>query len=300
MNKYLQSTLAIATLATFASLGSAQVTLIQENFDSYGISAGNLVDQSGGSGFSGNWAAGNGGNTSYAPTNLTASITGYTNTGLTDSASGAASNNGFNAGGLPTIHSRRAFEKPIIFDTAGQTVWFSALFRTESNAAFNRAFLSLGSNSANMFDQGVAVVGIEDGEFYTTNGDGAATKGGSVAAGTTYLIVGRLTSGGGTSPDTLDVWWNPTDVGSIGDLGAASVSRASLSLDGTFGLNGIQVGQRGTSPTFVDSVRIAFGGSSDENFAYAMTAIPEPSAFAVLASLGALGVVATRRRRTAR
>ncbi len=103
-------------LATFASLASAQVSLIQENFDNYGSTAVQLSGQSGGSSFSGPWTNVGGGTYGYANTNLTVTATGYVNTGdAAGSNDGAASNNTYN-GGLRTFNSVRAIAQPTIAD----------------------------------------------------------------------------------------------------------------------------------------------------------------------------------------
>lgn len=285
--------LPLVALAMTASAHAA-VTLITDDFN-YGATGGNwtTVTGNGGSGFNATWT--NVGSTlpGYAPTNLTGTATGYTNTGnATVNGGGSASNNGYNAA-LGSNHSLRTFNKPIIFDMAGETVWVSALFQTSATGTGNNTYLSLGSNPANMFDSGVAAIGMNGENFYAGNGNGTAVQSsGGVSAGTTYLILARLTSGGLTSNDTLDVWWAPSNASSIGDLGTANATFTDRSLDGTFGLNGLQIGIRGGSPAFVDSFRLAYGGTSSENFA---AVIPEPSSLLLL--MGGLVFAAVYHRR---
>jgi len=324
MSKSIQSLLAVASFATFASLASAQVTLIQENFDNYGAVLGSLATQNGGSGFSGAWTQTGIGTHGYNPTNLTATVTGYTNTGDTGSNDGAASNNSYN-GPLGNFNSTRAIAQPTIVN--GGTVWFSFTVNMASLASGNNALFSpFGLNAGDMFNTGKFNVGVSAGVFfanglvsYTTPPYVAVTNtftGAALIANTTYLIVGRTTiDAAANATDILDVWFNPTDVSSIASLGAAQVSFTNQDFStanapdpnrtsgssGVF-LNGITVGIRGTAVNKLDAIRLAYGGTTDDNFASVMagTAIPEPSSYAALAGLASLALVALRRRRSAR
>lgn len=111
----------------------------------------------------------------------------------------------------------------------------------------------------------------------------------------TYNFVGRIVvTTGTTTVNTL--WANPSDVSSVVALGAGqSISTATTNLalnNVTSRLSGRSFG--GNSGLIFDEVRIG------TTFADVTTAIPEPSSFAALAGLGALGFIATRRRQQAK
>jgi len=307
MSKSNQSLLAVASFATFASLATAQVTLILENFDNYGSTAVQLSGQSGGAGFSGNWANVGGGVYGYTNTNLTSSTTGYVNTGLTGSTSGAASNNGYN-GGLNGFNSTRTITRPDVYlGVTGNTVWFSYTLNLGAVTTGNNAFFNL-FNTSNMFNNGNFVTGAS---FVNPTGpastlqsyqDFATVQGAAVTAGVTNLIVGRVTVDS-AGFDTLSVWYNPADVTSIGALSTPNHNTTTHEYS-TFTpfMSGMTIGMRGTGANFIDSARLAYGGTSDDNFASVMAgaAIPEPSSYAAFAGLASLALVALRRRRSAR
>lgn len=297
----LVATACVAVLTT----AQAQLTLIQENFDSYGSSSSTLTGQNGGSGFSGSWSTI--GTNGYSPTNLTAGNTGYVNTGLTDSSSGAASNNGHN-GGLAGNFSTRAITRPsdTYLNTAGNTIWFSFTINAGSVATGHNAFFKPYGVSGDFF-AGLQpfYTGVyspaDNGKFVTGNlgnNDGPA-----IAASTTYLVIGRITTSDGSAspipgagspgtPDFLDIWYNPSDVSSVGAMGAANLSLNNLDYtwDPTF-LTGLSVASRGSNPVLIDSLRLAYGGASTENFNAVITAVPEPSYTAFLVGLGLFVVV---------
>jgi len=305
-------------LLALAGTSQAALTVIVENFDNYGSSSIPFSGQNGGSGFSGGWV--NVGATAhgYTNANLTSSVTGYTNTG--DAAGlndGAASNNTYN-GGLANNNSTRAIAQPTIGN--GETVWFSFMVNMASTAGGNNALFSpFGLAAGDMFNTGKFNVGVTAGRFsvnglvsYTTNPFVAVSNnflGANLVANTTYLIVGRTTIDAAVgAPDILDVWFNPTDVSSIASLGAAQVSFSNQDFStanapdpfrtsgssGVF-LNGITVGIRGTDVNKLDSIRIAYDGTDQENF---VAVIPEPST-TLLVGLGGLALAFGRRRSTA-
>ena len=318
MKKNLPTTLlAVASFATFASLATAQVTLIQENFDNYGTVLGSLATQNGGTGFSGAWTQTGIGTHGYNPTNLTATVTGYTNTG--DAAGGndgAASNNTYN-GGLGNFNSTRAIAQPTIAN--GGTVWFSFTVNMASIAAQNNAVFSpFGTGGGDMFNTGKFSVGVSGGSFFAsslvsytpgtpnTNVVNNTFTGAAISANTTYLIVGRMTiDAAANATDILDVWFNPSNVSSIASLGAAQLNFTNQDFStantpdpnrtsgssGVF-LNGITVGIRGTDVNKLDAIRLAYGDTTENNFA---SVIPEPSTSGLIL-LGAVGLLLQRRR----
>jgi len=288
----------IAVLLAFVGTSQAQVTLIEENFNNYGSSAVQLSGQSGGAGFSGNWVnVGNAVN-GYTNTNFTYSATGYVNTGLTGSTSGAASNNGYN-NTLNGVNSTRTITRPDAYlGVTGNTVWFSYLVNLGAVSTGNNAYFNL-FNTSNMFDTGNFVTGAaflnppNDFSRFTSFQAGASTTGAVITASATNLIVGRVTVDS-AGFDNVSVWYNPTDVSSIGALGTANynVTNSEYSTFTPF-MSGMTIGIRGTGANFIDSARIAYGDTSALNFA---AVVPEPSTYALLA-LGLGALVLLRRRR---
>jgi hypothetical protein len=296
-----------ATLALAATSASAAVTLISEDFN-YGGSSSALSGSAGGSGFSGNWAAQGTPNGQYNPSNLTVSTTGYVNAA---SSVGSYSTDGLTAnGGVTTNFNLRTISSPDTYlGTAGNTIWFSFLARNGATVAQNNAVLGF-SDGTGMFAANQLTTGLSAGNFTLQIGSTAQAITGTAtfSANTTYLIVGRFVSGGTGNNDTMNVWFNPTDVSSIASIAStaqASSSATGVNFKGTANnfLDGIQLGVRdaGSSSNIsaIDAIRLAYGGTTDENFAYAVTAIPEPSTYAALAAIGALGLAAVRRRRAA-
>jgi len=294
----------INSIALLALAGTSQAvsSVIVENFVNYGSTAVQLSGQSGGAGFSGNWVNVGGGVYGYTNTNLTSSVTGYTNTGLTGSTSGAASNNGFNSG-LSGFNSTRAITRPTVYlGVTGNTVWFSFTLQVNDTTTGNNAFFNL-FNTSNMFETGNFVIGAGTSPLnptrFSSYQDFGSTFGAAVTSGATNLIVGRVTVDS-AGFDNLSVWYNPTDVSSIGAMGTANYNTTTHEYS-TFTpfMSGMSIGIRSDSATpnnnFIDSARIAYGGTTQENF---VAVIPEPST-TLLVGLGGLALAFGRRRSTA-
>ena len=137
---------------------------------------------------------------------------------------------------------------------------------------------------------------------------------GSAPINTTFLFVGRYTSDGitsltgtdsvigpglGAGGDTFEVWYNPSNVSSIASLGAANfLSNDQDFFSRTNFMDGISLAARGDGVTLIDSLRVSYGGTTDENFGAVMTAIPEPGTVGLLAFSLTTVMVLRRRRRS--
>ncbi len=121
----------------------------------------------------------------------------------------------------------------------GETLWFSFLFRS-SNASplANRDYLQLGFDDNPQAEGGTPRVGLgattveaifppdQPFRFFaksTTDNANTAFADTDIVAGTTYLLVGRVTASTTTTYDTVALFLNPT---SISDPGAASATIA--------------------------------------------------------------------------
>ncbi len=172
----------------------------------------------------------------------------------------------------------------------------------------NALFSPFGTGGGDMFNTGKFSVGVTAGKFSANNlvsyspGPPASFvtetfSGADLVAGTSYLVVGRMTiNAAADATDTLNVWFNPANASRIASLGAAQVTFANQDFStpnvpadfrtsgssGVF-LNGLTVGIRRTTANYIDSIRLAFGGTSDENFA-AVTTAAMPTTTTTLAS----------------
>lgn len=286
----------IASLTlTLTGGASFAATLIQENFDSYGATNSALNSLNGGTGFTGAWTdAGAGVRPGYrAGTNLTYTATGYINTGLTGSNSGSGFSNGRLAGNIGPDYTGRATGATV----DSTPVWFSYLVNyTAAQATNDRAYVGFGSDAASLFNPNNNVFSLgfdgQNGDFRVFSGAGAGVFAGTPIVGTNLVI-------GNYSSSAFNIWINPTNVSTIGDLGAATITGApSLAPSGTQ-FSRISVVFREalvSNPISIDSIRVGYNGtSSAANFS---AVIPEPSTYALL-GLG-LGALLFLRRRNAK
>jgi hypothetical protein len=272
--------------------------IISESFNYAGPtlsdSDGAGTDANGGTGFSSAWN-----------NSRTDAIT----TGLTDSRSASP---GGGVGGAVTVSvntTGRVFDGSTYDDADGQIIWFSMLIDT-AGTTFN----GTGNSRLMLFSSGP---GMASGngfgfELTTTNGSGtgnlvarlAATNGGTAATytqGQANFVLGRFVYSA-ASNDQLQVWINPTagqlttfsTSGLLADLGTntstVSATTANITFTTTSGVY-LRSGGTATSNWTGDELRV---GTS---FLDVVAAVPEPSAAAALAGLGALGVAVLRRRR---
>lgn len=113
------------------------------------------------------------------------------------------------------------------------------------------------------------------------------------SAGNTYVFLSRATLGAGTSPtaSTIDFWLNPT-LTSVATLGTPDFTTGADSKIGRdTGAYTDLIFTLGGSPSVrVDEIRLGTDFSD-------VSAIPEPSTYAMIGGLLTLGMVALRRRR---
>lgn len=275
MKKVLTS---LALGVAFAASASAQI--FSEQFNNGLTQNATLIGVAGASG--NNWVMSSG------TTGLTYSTTSLEYSGLTSTGgSGIVGAQG----GLP--------QQSVAFDNAG-IQYFSFLFQH-----LNPANVSGGRILFEAFGSSNEGYGIN----YNRNTDGSLTvfaRAGNtntgsvtvstVAAASPVLVIGKFDPTASTNGSTT-IWINPTSftdeasmITSVGTATATSAAGAAVLRD-----DGIVL-RTATSTTGnwfqVDNMRFA-----DDFAGLGLSAVPEPSSFAALAGLGALGFAALRRRR---
>jgi hypothetical protein len=310
----------VLTTAAFTITSSAAV-FIQENFDGYGSTDRALAGFDGGTGFTSAWTDVS--NTTPASTlpgydaggNLTYSATGYVNTGSAGASSGSAFSNGRIEGSLAVNYTGRSTSVSVAQNSGD--VWFS--FLLEHSQVNDATFVGFGGTS-NLFDNGstsnsgaggqdVLTVGINPARqlaiFAGTTGGlaGANATSAAITSTGTQLLVGRYTtSPNGSGQQFVNLWLNPTNVSSMSTLLSTtptlSATRTTGDIVGAFTKVNVALRQdAANSPSAIDAIRIGINGTSEENFALAMTAVPEPGT-AVFLGFGALALASHRRRRS--
>jgi hypothetical protein len=176
----------------------------------------------------------------------------------------------------------------------GNSIFVSALYSYTGNISSDRTGFGLlsssisNNNNTSYFGVGTSNTSANFGSAYSAGNPAPPDPGIAAVSSTPYLLVMQLTSNG-SQWNALNMWVNPesTDFGddtaymtttgiSTSTLGAVYIRGVSLDAGESFSVGAIRVGE-----TWGDVV----------------TAIPEPSTYAALAGLLALGVVAYRRRR---
>jgi hypothetical protein len=246
--------------------------LISESFD-YSVGA-NLAGQNGGTGFSGPWDSGN-----------STIVAGFGGSG--------------NAVQIGRVEPAQLRTLSTPTSTAGQSLYFTYLINVSSFGAGNFAGLSLWNNGTNE----VMFFGIPWNRnsfgFDARAGNGEAdikTINFTPTTNTTYLFaLGLLPS---ATTGKVDVkLWATSDLGINPDLLVAGTANASLL--GT--KNNFSFNRFGMNGSYSNSLRLAgIAASTNVSQAAALTvsAVPEPSTYALLLMTGAGALWWARRRRS--
>lgn len=259
-------------VAAFVLVHPARATLLlYEGFD-YATGS-NITGQNGGSGFSGAWQLGMGGET----TNVVGA-SGLTYPGV--ASTGLAVNDGNTA-----AHSNLRSWTPSagLFDD-GNVLWFSALVNTSATSSDVRLYfssnstVSFGGAGFNIF--GGAAAGGTPGVRSEINGGFSPTINGT--PGTTMFIVGRITFSDTAGADSITAWLNPASMPTTGGVTVNGNITTGASLN-----MGIRGG--GNWQGTFDELRL---GTT-----YA-DVIPEPATMGLLGL--SLGMLSLRRRRVRR
>lgn len=160
------------------------------------------------------------------------------------------------------------------FGDDGDTLYFS--FLMESDSATERAGIIL-YGGATRYEIGVDFDG--SGQISITGND----SGVSYVANETFLIVGQLDLVSGN--DTLSLWVNPT-IGSA--LGTADLIDTSIAFEGLSSVSG----RYGSNNLILDEFRL--GTTLDS---VGISAVPEPSSYALIAGALSLAWITVRRRK---
>ena len=303
MNKLLTS---LALGVAFAASASATVILSESfnyglandaaltgNWDSDGVTPG---AQPTGTAPSGTWTE-----IHQTGSGLTFQTTGLSHSLI--SGSGGAVRTINSSASIGGTAATRSFDAAAIPTADGNVYWGRILINlnntlpqasvgTPSTATGNSA-----GDAVRLFSNGGATgVGFEmyqsGGAAYTraTLGNGTTRVFGTettVGIASTQLFVFKLTFG---ATDRVDIWLNPTSIAEESNLGTASsfVEGAASISNAALYLRRHAVGNSWLADEFVLGTSFAD---------IAVSNVPEPSAFAALAGLGALGFAALRRRR---
>ncbi|QNN21422.1 PEP-CTERM sorting domain-containing protein [Planctomycetales bacterium ZRK34] len=264
-------------MLAFAFVAGASAAVVTEDFT---YANGTLSGKGGGSGWSLLWGQNTGGATSRvlvsSSTNLSYSTGGYN---ITQTGTGY---------GYGDFNDFRGVNRPISTNLTGE-VWFSMLVL--NNDADDTAGIQLNAHNdpptTNLdYTRGNFDVGLFGSELRVRY-DG--TDYGSLATlstGSVHLLVGQIQFNGTT--DRLRVWADPADLQSLGtalfDQATADLG-TDLYLAGVYAYGAQQVSAQGQ----FDALRLADGADAY----YAVTGVPEPGSFTLLA-LGA--AICVRRR----
>ena len=283
--------LAILVIGATARTGQAAL-LVEETFQGY--TAGNLIGQAEqGTGLSGSWTnpvangnvtftVQNSGGMSYSGGNI--SVNGGSQYGRASSTATVTGNNAANIG----------LSTPLTYNGTG-TTYISFLMRFGGTLETNDQFslqLAVADNDTSFSRTGVrddTSTAPNDVSFLANNSSSVyPVPEVIVTAGTTYFVVLKLDVGG-SGWTNASLWLDPTQLTEAGE-GAADAIRAQTN-NNVLNYLGFKFQQPDSGDSFdLDEIRIGTTWSD--------VAVPEPSAWMLLAAAGTFFVITRRRRRS--
>lgn len=281
----LKITLACTLLGAGLLIGTPRAHAALLAYEGFDYEAGSVSGENGGEGWDGAWSA-----AASTATVVTGTTLSYSNGSISLSGSGTALS--ITGGGEGSLY--RGFEGA---DT-GSELYFSFLFQVVAGNEFSYFYLSDTPNSSN--SGGIGDLATSTDVFGTRIVNTGITGNTAHSAisytlGTTYLLVGRLSTDGGTGAagdvDRVQLWVNPSSL---------TPGSASVTVDGTTGLtidDFVLFGTRttnfdGSDQILIDELRIG------TDFASVVT-VPEPSVGG-LAILGGASLLALCRKASRR
>ena len=279
----LKTILPLAALAGLGLTGTASAALVASDLNAGGTE----------SGFSGGWQGSSNIRITAPGTDLTYANYSITQTGTPGSVYSANTN-----------HNDRMDSRNLSAAMSGE-IWFSALVNvpTLDNFAGLSFDSDLTTGGTERFSHALSelrvvltpsslIVDMDGGTGPVATG----TETGSFAAGTTHLILGRMTIGVGN--DALSVWINP-DVnasGGPGGLGAANFTSTTVDFMDSIARIGVPISDDSVidDTAHVDAIRVSDTGTAFTDVT-GVTIIPEPSTTALL-GLGGLALILRRRK----
>jgi len=258
-------------------------------YDGFDYTAGNVNGQNGGTGWDTAWVA------TTSPVNasvVTGTTLAYSGGSISISGSGTALS--IKGGG------DGALNRSYVGTSTGGEIYFSMLFQSTSGSGdeFFNFFLSEDPDRHNSGGFGDLITTTGDARFGARINDGttdtSVASSVSYTTGTTYLLVGRLSTDGttGASPSIIDqaeLWINPTSL-TPGSANATVNASTGLALGDLVYFSSRMVNFASPDEILIDELRIG------TDFASVVT-VPEPSAACLLLLGGALQL-ALRRRST--
>lgn len=251
-------------------------------YDGFDYTAGDVDGENGGNGWGAAWNS----TSSPSAVNVVTGTLSYTGGSISVNGSGSA----LSIMGGTDGQLNRTFTSA----SSGNELYFSFLFQSVAGGGneFSQFYLS---NTADRFNAGgIGDLSTGSSVFGARANDGSAdaTSSSTIAfvAGTTYFLVGRLSTDGTTDApaniiDRVELWVNPTSF-TLGEADATANGSTGLTLADFDTFSVRPVGFSGTDEVLIDELRIGTDFAS---------VIPEPSALGLIL-LGSLGLLARRRR----
>ncbi|MGC9450109.1 MAG: PEP-CTERM sorting domain-containing protein [Oceanipulchritudo sp.] len=288
MNKSLQITLLFGSALLAAMSLSGQVTLVTDDFG-YGAQA-STTGLAGGSGWTGAYSD-EGSPAAIANADLVFgnAASGY----IDDNSSGTGLLAGTVDGSYNGAQNFRSLATSID-GTVAQDVYFSLVARlvTGDDFAWN-VHVGLNTGTSPRF-------GISGDKVFVRDASTSYTDGVALTQNVNWLIIGRYSINTSGANDNLEVWGfrdDTTTAVTLANLNSATADRYHVldSLSDFVPSTISSINFVTDQDAQVDQLRIAYGGTSQENL-NAVLGVPEPSTYALFLGFLALGGILLRRR----